>query len=248
MTVESAQDLQGLKEIGKIIALTVRHMQARLRPGMTTAELDAIGAAFLQRHGAQPAPKLTYNFPGVTCISLNDEAAHGVPGNRRIRPGDLVNIDVSAELDGYFADTGETMIVPPVAPARKRLVDCARAARDQAIAAAQAGQPLNAIGKAAERQAQRCGFNIICELAGHGIGRRLHEEPRDVPGFFTRLASRRLHEGLVITIEPFLSTGSGRVVTDANGWTIRTVDGGLSAQFEHTIVVTRGQPIVLTAI
>jgi methionyl aminopeptidase len=201
----------------------------------------------MTQHGAQSAPKITYNFPGSICISLNDEAAHGVPGSRKIRPGDLVNIDVSAELGGYFADTSTTMIVPPVSPTKKRLVDCARLARERAVAAAQAGQRLNAIGWAAETQARRCGFNVIRDLTGHGIGRRLHDEPRDVPGFFTRQATQRLREGLVITVEPFLSAGSGRVVTDANGWTIRTADGGLSAQFEHTIVVTRGKPIVLTA-
>jgi len=247
MTVESDNDLQGLKEIGRIVALALRDMQRHVRPGVTTRELDAVGGEFLRRHGARSAPRITYQYPADTCISLNDEAAHGIPGDRIIRPGDVVNIDVSAEREGYFADTGASMVVPPATPLKHKLVACARAARDKAVAAATAGERLNVVGAAAEAEARRRGFTTLRDLGGHGIGRGLHEPPRDVPGCLVRQPLPRLTEGLVLTVEPFVTTRARRVVAELDGWTLKTEDGSLSAQFEHTIVVTRGQPIVLTA-
>src|SRR5215467_1555926 len=154
MSIETANDLVSLMRIGRIVGLTLQEMRSKVRPGMTTSELDAIGAEFLARHGARPAPNLVYNFPGATCISLNDEAAHGIPGDRVIREGDLVNIDVSAELDGYFADTGATVPIPPISPLQQRLCDCTQAALNRAIDAARAGQPFNSIGRAVEAEAQ----------------------------------------------------------------------------------------------
>jgi len=247
MTVENEKDLAGLKKIGRIIALTLREMQETVRAGMTTAELDDVGAGYLKKHGARSAPFLTYGFPGATCISLNYEAAHGVPGNRMIRAGDLVNIDVSAELGGYYADASTTVLVPPIEPLKRKLCDCARAARRKAIASARAGRPLNVIGKTIEAQARRCGFHVIRDLPGHGVGRALHEEPT-VPGFYIPSATKRLTDGLVITIEPFLSSGASHIIEGRNGWTLETSDGSLSAQYEHTIVVTRGRPLVVTAL
>lgn len=247
MSIESEKDLTALKRIGRIVALVLSEMRQRLQPGMTTAELDAIGQAVLDRHGARSAPQLVYSFPAATCISLNDEAAHGVPGDRIIRAGDLVNLDVSAELDGYFADAALTIVVPPISTLKHNLCHWAQRAQRQAIAAAQAGRPINVIGQAAERSARQGGFKIISELTGHGVGRHIHEEP-SIPSFNAPWARQHLTEGLVITVEPFLSTGAKHVVTDANGWTLKTPDGSLSAQYEHTIVVTRGRPIIVTAL
>jgi methionyl aminopeptidase len=247
MTVENEKDLAGLKKIGRIIALTLKEMQESVGAGITTAELDDIGSRCLREHGARSAPFLTYGFPGATCISLNNEAAHGVPGNRVILPGDLVNMDVSAELDGYYADASTTVLIPPVDPLKQKLCDCTRSARRKAIAAVRTGRPLNIIGKTIEAEARRCGFHVIRDLPGHGLGRGLHEEPT-IPGFYVRSATRRLTDGLVITIEPFLSTGANHIVEGQNGWTLKTPDGSLSAQYEHTIVVTRGHPIVVTAL
>jgi methionyl aminopeptidase len=247
MSIESDKDLYALKRIGRVVALALSEMRQQIQPGMTTAELDDIGRAVLTRHGARSAPQLVYGFPAATCISLNDEAAHGIPGNRIIRAGDLVNIDVSAELAGYFADAALTIVVPPASTLKRSLCHCAQRAHRQAIAAAQAGRPINVIGQAAERAARKGGFNVIFELTGHGVGRNIHEEP-SVPSFYAPWAKQRLTEGLVITVEPFLSTGAKRVLTDPNGWTLKTPDGSLSAQYEHTIVVTRGQPIIVTAL
>lgn len=247
MTVESEKDLLGLLRIGKIAGLTLQKMKAALRPGVTTAELDAIGAEFLRQEGANSAPIVTYNFPGATCISLNDEAAHGIPGPRVIQVGDLVNIDVSAEIDGYFADTGATIPMLPVSAEKQKLCDCAQRALELGLAAARAGQPIFEIGRAMEGEVRRCGFQIIRDLPGHGVGRKLHESP-SIPGFFNKRANQRLTEGLVVTIEPFVSTRAKHIVTMPDGWTLKTPDGSPTAQYEHTVIITKGRPILTTAV
>lgn len=247
MTVESESDLEGLRRIGRIVAEALKEMKKSVRAGITTAELDEIGRAALERSGARSAPQLVYRFPGATCISINDEAAHGIPGERAVRPGDLVNLDVSAELDGYYADAAVMVVVQPAAKRAQKLARCAQEALHRAISAARAGAPVNAIGQAIEQQARRCGFATLHDLGGHGVGRGLHEQPHDVSSFYNRLDRRRLTEGLVLTVEPFLTTGADHVVTQPDGWTLKTADGGLSAQFEHTIVITRARPIVITA-
>jgi methionyl aminopeptidase len=248
MTVDSEQDIEGLKAIGRVVALTLEEMKSHVRAGITTQELDEIGGEVLRKHGARSAPRLVYNFPGETCISLNDEAAHGIPGSRRIQPGDLVNLDVSAEMDGYFGDSGLTVAVTPVTPEKQRLLECAQAALRHAIRVARADVKMNRIGLEVERQAQRCGFTILRDLCGHGVGRSIHESPHNVLNFFYRQDERLLEDGLVLTIEPFLSNGSQRVFPAQDGWTLRTEGGRLSAQFEHTLVIRRGQPLVTTSL
>jgi methionyl aminopeptidase len=248
MCVENERDLQGLMRIGKVVGLTIQTMADQLRAGMTTRELDQIGWEVLKKHGARPAPFLTYDFPGITCISVNDEAAHGVPGDRVIRSGDLVKIDASAELNGYWADAAITVGVDPVAAKHQRLIACAQRACENAIAAARTEVPLYEIGRAAERVARSCGYRIIRELPGHGVGRALHEAPEGVPMFADRRARGRLPRGQVITIEPHLSVGDSRIVTERDGWTLRTRDRSLAAAWEHTIVITDGKPIIVTAV
>jgi methionyl aminopeptidase len=248
MSIGSEQDLLGLLRIGRIVGLTLQEMQNRVRPGMTTVELDGIGAEVMQKHGARSAPQFVYGFPGATCISLNDEAAHGIPGERMIHAGDLVKIDVTAELDGYVADAAYTVAVPPVSPARRRLCDCAKAALKKSLAAARAGQPINAIGRAAEKAITSHGFAVLKELCGHGVGRTIHEEPRVVPHYYVPQFTQRLTEGLVLAIEPHVSAKATRIVDSQDGWTLKTANHTLVANYEHTIVVTQGQPIVVTAI
>ncbi len=247
MTVENEQDLQGLKNIGRIIGLTIQHMAQHLRPGLTTAELDAIGAEFLTRHGAQSAPILAYNFPGHTCISINHEAAHGIPSpDRVIKAGDLVNIDVSAEKDGYWADSGASFSVPPYDPAKQKLLRVARRALDVAIQQARAGQPINMVGKAVEAYAKKQGFFVVRELSGHGIGRFIHESP-SVPHFYNPANKERFEAGMVLTLEPFIAMQPTRIEEGGDGWLLKT-NGTLVAQYEHTIVITNAQPILLTAV
>ena len=248
MTVQNEAELAALLRIGRIVGLTLQHMAAALEPGMSTGALDEIGARYLQAQGARSAPVLTYNFPGHTCISVNDEAAHGIPGARVIRPGDLVNIDVSAELDGFYADTGSSFGVPPLSATGRRLLATGRQALEAAIVAARAGQRLSVIGRAVERVARPAGLQIIRELGGHGVGRGLHEAPHAVPHYYNRKARGKLREGMVLTLEPFLTTGAPHIRKAADGWTLRTVDGAPAAQFEHTVVITRGRPVLVTAV
>lgn len=246
MTIESQSDIIALQRIGRIVSLVLHRMLDSIEPGMTTAELDAVGARMLAEFGARSAPQLAYDFPGTTCISVNEQAAHGVPGGRIIKAGDLVNVDVSAELDGYFADTGGTKVVPPSTPIKTKLCHATRAALAEAIKVARAGQPLNRIGRAIEQVANTHRLRIIENLGGHGVGRAIHEEPEHIPGYHDPRDQRVLKEGMVIAIEPFLSTKS-RTVTEADdGWTLVGMPGNLSAQFEHTMIITRSEPIVVT--
>lgn len=248
MTIESQSDVEGLQRVGRVVARTLHEMLALIEPGMTTRELDDMGARMLAQAGARSAPQLTYGFPGATCISINEEAAHGVPGDRVINAGDIVNIDVSAEMDGYFADTGGTRVVPPESTLKTRLCHASRTALDEAMRQARAGRPLNGIGAAIERVARRHKFRIIENLGSHGVGRALHEEPESIPGYFDPSDKRILKEGMVITIEPFLSTRSRWVEEADDGWTLVGGAGNLSAQYEHTMIITRGNPIVVTAL
>jgi len=247
MTVENQQDLMGLMTIGRIVGMALQHMVKHVEPGITTAELDVIGATYLEQHGAKSAPITAYNFPGYTCISINDEAAHGIPSNREIQPGDLVNIDVSAHKDGYWADTGMSIPVPPISPENQHLIDSTKKALEIAINHAKAGQPINAIGKAVEGYAKKQGYRVLTELGGHGVGRKIHEPPK-IPNHFVRGARQRLKEGQVVTLEPFLTKGSNRVDTLDDGWTLRSKDRSLVAQFEHTVVITKDKPILVTAV
>lgn len=247
MTIESQKDVEGLKQVGRIVSVVLQEMLDALEPGMTTKELDDLGTKLLEQYGARSAPRMTYNFPGSTCISINEEAAHGVPGARRIQAGDVVNVDVSAELNGYFADTGGTRVVPPSSPTKARLCYATRAALNEAIKEVRAGARINQIGKAIQRVAKNNRFKIIRNLAGHGVGRALHEEPADIIGYYEPRDTRVLQEGMVIAIEPFLSTRSTHIMEAADGWTLVGAPGNLSAQYEHTLIVTRGHPIVVTA-
>ncbi len=246
MTIESQDDVIALQRVGRVVSLVLQTMLDAAEPGMTTRELDAIGAKLLDEHGARSAPQLTYNFPGATCISINEEAAHGVPGDRVIAAGDVLNVDVSAELGGYFADTGGTCIVPPATPLKTRLCHATRAALQAAMKQARAGARLSNIGRAIERTADAYSFRVIENLASHGVGRALHEEPEHILGYHDPRDTRVLKEGMVITIEPFLSTRSRWADDKGDGWTLVGAPGNLSAQYEHTMIITRSAPIVVT--
>lgn len=246
MTIETQDDVVALQRVGKIVSHVLQQMLDAAEPGMTTRELDGIGAKLLEQHGARSAPMLSYGFPGATCISINEEAAHGIPGERVIRAGDVLNVDVSAELGGYFADTGGTKVVPPTSPQKTRLCHATRTALQQAMKQARAGRPLNGIGTAIQRTAMSYGFKVIENLGSHGVGRALHEAPEHIPGYHDPADRRILKEGMVITIEPFLSTKSRTVTERPDGWTLVGMPGNLSAQYEHTMVITRGDPIIVT--
>lgn len=246
MTIGSQNDIEGLKEVGKIVAMTISEMKRHTRIGMTTKELDDIGGRFLKRYGAVSAPKATYNFPGNTCISINHEVAHGIPGNRIIQPGDLINIDVSAELGGYYADAGHSFPIPPYNSSLLRLCEYTHNTMMKVISSLKHGVKLNEIGRIIEIEATKGGYNVIRNLCSHGIGKSLHETPNDILPVYNKHDKRVLTEGLVITIEPFLCTGAGYVVEQTDGWTLCVPDNSYVAQHEHTIIITKNQPIIVT--
>ena len=246
MTITNQDELDGLKDIGRIVANTMHAMAKAMEPGLTTRELDQIGRAMLEREGAISAPETTYDFPGATCISVNEEIAHGIPGDRAIAAGDLVNIDVSACKNGTFADTGATFSMGSVRPSLKRL--CRDGKRAMQIGIAQVGhdKPLAGIGNAIGRFAQAGGYTLIRNLASHGVGRALHEYPEEVATWPTRGDKRRIHNGLVLTVEPFLSKGGIWARSGDDGWTIYSAPQAPVVQYEHTVVATDRGAIIVT--
>jgi methionyl aminopeptidase len=246
MSIESPADLEGLRTVGRIARLTLDALEKHLRVGVSTADLDRVAAAAFAERGARSAPALVYGFPGHVLISVNDEIVHGVPGPRRIGRGDLVKLDVTVEKDGYVADAARSVLMEPGTDTARRLVACVRAAFRAALTVAKAGTLVNEIGRAVEREVRRHGFTVVRGLTGHGVGRTIHEEPT-VANYYVPWQRDVLTEGLVLTIEPMISAGSATAVEEANGWTIRTRDGSLAAHYEHTLVITRGDPLILTA-
>jgi len=246
MTIKSESDLASMRAVGKLVGQALREMRAAARPGITTEQLDDVGAAFLRRRGARSAPQLTYDFPGFNCISVNDEVVHGVPSARMLRPGDVVKIDVTAELDGFIADAAITVIIPPITASARHLARCARAAFNRALSVAVAHARIAELGRAVESEVERWGHAVVHDMCGHGVGLALHEAP-SVPNFFSPFTPGRLDEGLVIALEPIICETPSGVVEDADGWTIRTVTGCLAAHYEHTIVIRGGRAEILTA-
>jgi methionyl aminopeptidase len=246
MTIGSEDELEKLKVAGRLVARTLKAMGEALEPGITTRELDGIGRRLLELEGARSAPELTYGFPGATCISVGPDVAHGIPDDRAIAAGDLVNIDVSAEVDGFFGDTGASFAVPPVAPRIDRLCRDGRRALWTGIRAVKAGGELRAIGRSIEGFANKNGYSLIKNLASHGVGAALHEDPKEISTWHEPRDRRRIGEGLVFTIEPFLSLGDDWVEDTGDGWTLRPVNDRPTVQYEHTLVATRRGPMVLT--
>ena len=246
MSIESAADWKGLRRAGHIAHVTLGALEAAARPGVTTGELDRLAAGIFDKHHARSAPALVYGFPGTVLISVNDEIVHGIPGRRRLDRGDLVKLDVTVEKDGYVADAARSVIVETGSDLAFRLKTCAAAAFDAGLAVARAGNRVNEIGRAIEREVTRSGFTVIQGLSGHGVGRTIHEPPT-VPNHYDPWQRDLLTEGLVITIEPLISAGTDKATEDRDGWTIRTRDGSLSAHHEHTLVICGNEPVLLTA-
>ncbi len=246
MTISNEDELTRLKEVGGIVAGVLAAMGRALDPGMTTRELDGIGRRLLAAEGARPAPEISYGFPGATCISVNEEVAHGIPGDRVIAAGDLVNIDVSAEKDGVFADTGASFAVPPAADGVAALCRDGRRALWAGLRAVRSGARLNEIGRRVEQLARQGGYTLVRNLASHGVGRALHEEPGQIPTWYEPADRRVMHDGMVFTIEPFLSTGAEWVDLAPDGWTLTAGPGVLTVQYEHTVVATKRGPLVVT--
>lgn len=246
MSIDSAGDLEGMREAGRVTTETLDALQRRVAEGVTTGELDAIAAEVLARNGARSAPRMVYGFPGTVLISVNDEIVHGVPGQRRLRRGDMVSLDVTIEKDGFIADAARSVLVGEASPSARKLIVAAELSLQAALKVARAGVRVNEIGRAVESEVKRHGFSVVRGLCGHGVGRTIHEEPQ-VPNTFDRYQRDVLTEGLVLTIEPMISAGSAYPVQSDDGWTLRTKDGSLAAHCEHTLVITKGMPLILAA-
>ncbi|GGF46096.1 methionine aminopeptidase [Azorhizobium oxalatiphilum] len=247
MTLSNDDELKAMQDIGRICATALEVMGKALEPGITTRELDDIGRKVLEAAGAQSAPESVYDFPGATCISVNEEVAHGIPGDRIIRAGDLVNIDVSAHKGGYFSDTGASYAVPPVTRAVERLCRDGRRAMWTGLRQVGAGKPLAGIGQAVGAFAKKNGYTLVRNLASHGVGLSLHEEPTEIATWADKSERRIMTEGLVFTVEPFLSLGADYAETEGDDrWTLYSEPRALTVQYEHTVVATRNGPLVLT--
>lgn len=247
MSIETEQDLAGMRAVGAVVRETLDAMRAAVAPGVTTAELDLVAKRVFDAAGARSAPQLVYQFPGLTCISVNDEIVHGIPSDaRRLAEGDLVKLDVTAELRGFMADACITVPVGRTSERARQLVAAAESALKKGLREIRHGRRVVDVGRVVEDEVERRGFSVVRMLQGHGIGRTIHEEPM-VPNWPDPDARGWLTDGLVITLEPIIAAGSGDMVETDDGWTIRTRDGSLAAHFEHTLVVTKGAPLLLTA-
>jgi methionyl aminopeptidase len=245
MSIDTAGDFDGMTRAGRVVAAALEAMVQATHIGMTTSELDAIGAAVLKAHGARSAPQVVYGCPAVNLISVNDEIVHGLPGPRMLRGGDVVKIDVTADTEGYIADAATTVVLSGGSKNSQQLRDAAVSAFDAGCQAARAGRKVSEIGRAVEREVSARGFHILRELSGHGVGRTIHESPT-VQNYFDPFQKDVLTEGLVLTIEPLISERRTRVVEGEDGWTLRTRNGCLAAHHEHTIIITNGEPIIVT--
>lgn len=248
MTISNEAEFEALKRIGQIVARTLKAMQAAAEAGMTTRELDQIGARLLERDGARSAPQLTYNFPGATCISVFPAIAHGIPGDQVLKEGDLINIDVSAEKDGYYADTGASFVLGQGAPQLDRLCRDGRRALRTGINTIRAGANFGAPGRAIGKFASRGGYTLIRNLASHGVGASLHEYPESIPTWREPSERRPIRAGQVFTLEPFLSTGADWAVEGDDEWTLLANRPCPTVQYEHTMVATPTGAILTTLI
>jgi methionyl aminopeptidase len=247
MIISSEDELEKLKDIGRICGRAVKIMAEAMEPGMTTRELDAIGRKFIEGEGAQSAPEFCYQFPGATCISINEEVAHGIPGDRVIAAGDLINIDVSAVKDGFFGDTGSSFAVGKADAKTQRLVRDGKRALWVGLSQVKTGGRLAAIGEAIGTFARKNRYTLIQNLASHGVGRSLHEEPTEISTWPDPDETRIMEEGQVFTIEPFLSLGANFAEDgEKDNWTLFSSPKALTVQFEHTLVVTKNGPLILT--
>lgn len=247
MSITKEAELLGMQKASEAVACTLKEMSHYAQPGMTTMELDCYGAKILADFGAKSAPKLAYGFPGCTCISVNNEFCHGIPSDNRIlKEGDLINIDVSAELDGFWSDNGNSFVLGEDINQHQKLINASKQILHKAIFNIKGGVRIADIGLLIETEAKKHGYKVIKNLTGHGIGRSLHEAPEEIANYRDKLNHTRFKKNSVVAIETFISTTSTYAETLNDGWTMVGNKGGFMAQHEHTIVVTDGKPIVLT--
>jgi methionyl aminopeptidase len=247
MSITNETELLGMKKVSDVVAYTLKEMKNFVKPGMTTKELDDFGAAILESFGAKSAPLVTYQFPGCACISVNNEFCHGIPSeNTVLKEGDLINIDVSAELNGFWSDNGNSFVIGKDIHQHQKLVDASKEILKKAIDSIKGGVKISDIGYLMESEAKKRGYKVIKNLGGHGIGKSLHEKPEELLNYRNRFDQRRFKKNSVVAIETFITTSSSYAVELNDGWTMVGDKGGFMAQHEHTILITDGKPIILT--
>jgi len=245
LVVTNQASAQGLRRANQATAKLLQDLAGMAHPGVTTGELDEYAMDYITRLGAVPVFHTEEGFPGCINTSINDAAVHGVPGKQKLKIGDLLSIDAGMILEGYCGDSTITVPIGKVSPQHQYLLDTTREAMMAGIRAAMPGKHIGDIGYAIQTFAEARGFNVVREFIGHGLGQRMHEKP-DVPSVGRPGTGPVIPEGLVITIEPILVEKSPRVQVDVDGWTVRTVDGGWTAQFEHTVMLTRQGAVILS--
>ena len=242
-----AEELDKMRRAGRVVGETLEILQAAVRPGMTTQELDEIAEREIRARGAIPSFKGYRGFPATICTSINSEIVHGIPGNRALKQGDLIKLDAGAIVEGYHGDAAVTVPVGEVSEEALKLIETTERSLQAGIAEAKAGNRIHDIGAAVQTTAEGAGFSVVREYVGHGIGRALHEDP-PVPNYGKPGTGLKLEPGLVIAIEPMVNVGTYETRLLPDGWTVVTADGALSAHFEHTIAITEDGPEVLTAV
>ncbi|MCH7402924.1 type I methionyl aminopeptidase [Belliella kenyensis] len=247
MSINTDSDLIAMQKVSDVVAYTLKEMKQYAKPGMSTKELDDFGGNILRDFGAKSAPRQTYNFPGWTCISINNEFCHGLPSSNKILgEGELINIDVSAELEGYWSDNGASFVLGVDKFKHQPLIDASKDILKQALDRIKGGVRISDIGHLMETEAKKYGYKVIRNLGGHGIGRSLHEQPDELLNYRNKYDQRRFRKNTVVAIETFIATQSTLAVTTNDGWTMVGNRGGHMAQHEHTIVITDSKPIILT--
>ena len=242
---KSAAEIEVMREAGRITARALDAVSSAVRPGATTADLDAIAEDVIVKAGARPAFKGYHGFPATLCTSVNDQVVHGIPGGRVLKEGEIVSVDCGAIVDGYYGDSARTFPVGHVSAEANRLMDVTKRSLEAGIARCRPGMRLYDVSAAVQEVAEAAGFSVVREYVGHGIGRSMHEDPQ-VPNYGKAGTGPTLRTGMVLAIEPMINAGAADVRSLDDGWTVVTLDGAMSAHFEHTVAVTEDGPLVLT--
>lgn len=244
-SIKSASELEAMRKAGQVVARMIAAIKQAVEPGITTKQLDTVAAKELKRQGAKPAFLGYMGFPATICTSVNEQIVHGIPGDRVLKEGDLVKVDVGAVVDGLYGDSAMTLPVGQVSEEAMRLIETTKNSLDAAIAVVKSGNRLGDIGAAVQEYAESRGYGVVREYVGHGIGRNLHEEPQ-IPNYGVAGRGALLHAGMVIAVEPMVNVGTWRTQALEDGWTVVTADGKLSAHFEHTMAIGEHGAEVLT--
>lgn len=245
IVLKTPVEIEVMREAGRVTATALRLVGEAVKPGVTTRELDTIAEEYIRSEKAKPAFLGYHGFPATLCTSINDQVVHGIPGSTVLREGDVLSVDCGAVVDGYFGDAALTFPVGEVSASAAALLDATRRSLDAGIAKARPNMRLYDIGSAVQQVAEGAGFSVVREYVGHGIGRAMHEEPQ-IPNFGQAGKGPQLKPGMVFAIEPMINAGGYEVRSLADGWTVVTVDGAMSAHFEHTVAITEDGPVILT--